>query len=122
MTTPLYTSHPPYCATLPGGTSSFHLLSPHQDLDLDIWVDTLMDWGIGLVVAESWAAWRLTPGWKAEGRDIGWAEAIALELAVLWVTSSDILDVHVIVCSDNTGIIGAFNKGRSHSTPCNDCI
>ena len=73
-------------------------------------------------MAKSWAAWRLAPSWKAEGRDIGCAEAIALELAVLWVMSSDILDVHVVVHSDNTSVIGAFNKGRSCSTPCNDCI
>ena len=98
------------------------LLSPCQDLDLDIWVNTLMDWGIRLVVAESWAAWRLAPGWKAEGRDISWAKAIALKLAVLWVMSSDILDAHVVVCSDNTSVIGAFNKGCSCSTPRNDCI
>ena len=102
--------------------SSSRLLSPCWDLDLDIWVDTSTDWGIGLVMAESWAAWRLAPSWKAEGRDIGWAKAIALKLAVLWVTSSNILDAHVVVCSDNTSIIGAFNKGCSCSTPCNDCI
>jgi len=42
-----------------------------------------MSWDIGVVIGDQWAAWRLIPGWNTAGRDIGWAETIALELAIL---------------------------------------
>jgi len=38
--------------------------------------------GIGIIIGTHWRAWRLLPGWKAQGRDIGWAEAIRFELLV----------------------------------------
>jgi len=36
-----------------------------------------------VVIGNQWAAWKLIPGWDSAGRDIGWAESIALELAIL---------------------------------------
>ena len=57
---------------------------PHHDLDL--WVDASMSWGIGLYVGDRWAAWCLVDGWNNRGWDIGWAEAMAIELAILWLT------------------------------------
>ena len=36
--------------------------------------------GIGVVVGEYWCAWTLVGDWHSEGRDIGWAEAVAFEL------------------------------------------
>jgi len=52
-------------------------------VDPDVWVDSSTDWGIGMVLRIQWATWKLIPGWKASGRDIGWAKSIALKLAVL---------------------------------------
>jgi len=46
------------------------------------WVDASTDWGIGMVIGSQWVAWKLVHGWKLDGRDIGWAESIALELAI----------------------------------------
>ena len=43
------------------------------------------NWGIGIVIGDHWAAWKLSEGWKKGDRDIGWAEAITLELAMLWL-------------------------------------
>jgi len=37
---------------------------------------------VGLIVGHYWAAWHLQDGWKSDQRDIGWAESVALELAV----------------------------------------
>ena len=58
-------------------------LTPLPTIDLDIYVDASTSWGIGLSVGNQWAAWRLVPGWNTRGHDIGWAEAVALELAAL---------------------------------------
>lgn len=100
----------------------YRSLLPRGRIDLDVWVDA-SDWGIGLVVGDRWAAWRLRVGWHANGRDIGWAEMVALELAVTWFVAlghSD--DVDFIVNGDNTGVIDAVRRGRSRNVPRNDSI
>jgi len=50
---------------------------PHQSVDPGIWVDASSGWGIGIVYDDLLYAWSLAPGWKAYGRDIGWAKSIA---------------------------------------------
>ena len=91
-------------------------------VDLNIYVDASTSCGIGLCVGGLWAVWRLVPGWNTGGRDIGWAEAVALELAVMWLAETDRHDVSVVIHSDNKGVIDAFNKGRSRNLHHNDCI
>jgi len=61
----------------------------------DIWVDASTSWHIGVVVGEHWATCKLNAGWKSEGRDISWAESVALEIAVLWVIEESLLDSEV---------------------------
>jgi len=92
-----------------------HSLKLHQWLDPDLWVDVSTSWGIGIAFGNRWLAWTLTPGWKAKGRDIGWAESIALELAVLVVIDSRFRDCSIVVRGDNIGIIGAYDKGSSRN-------
>ena len=65
------------------GPSATCFLMPCWRLDPDIWADASTSWGIGLVMGDHWAAWQLKDGWKVGGRDISWAESIALDLAVL---------------------------------------
>ena len=97
-------------------------LSPHRKVDPDVWVDASSSWGIGLVVGKHWAAWYLREGWKTGDRDIGWAESVALELAVLWLVTQDFADCEVAIKGDNTGVIGAFNKGRLRNVSRNATI
>jgi hypothetical protein len=84
-------------------------------LDLDMWVDASTSFGIGIVVQHKWAAWALLPGWKAGGCDIGWAKAIALKLAVLWVCSAGHVDAEIVIRGDNKSVIDSFMKGHSHN-------
>jgi len=97
-------------------------LKPRQPFDPDLWVDASTNWGIGIIFGDNWYAWALTPGWKTDGRDIGWAESVALELAVLILVDRNFHDCSVIIRSDNTGVIGAYEKGRSRNIPRNDSI
>jgi hypothetical protein len=97
-------------------------LLPRALADFDIWVDASTSWGIGLLVGDMWAAWKLADGWKSAGREIGWAETIAVELAALWIADAGICDAHVRISSDNTGVIGALSRGRSRSVPRNQAI
>jgi len=57
-----------------------------QNQGLNIWLDASTSWGIGLYVAGHWAMWHLAVGWSSHKRDIGWAETVAMELSVLWLT------------------------------------
>ncbi len=61
----------------------------------DISVDASTDWGIGVVVNGKWDAWSLRPGWKSEGRNIGWLEALAVEFLVYILEANDLRDVTI---------------------------
>src|SRR5882724_6158517 len=64
----------------------------------------------------------LLVGWKHGDRDIGWAELVALELAILWLVQCEFAYCEVMVEADNTGVIGVFNKGQSHNVSRNAAI
>lgn len=78
-----------------------------------IYVDASTGWGIGLLVNDRWLAWQLRPGWHSEGRDIGWAEMVAVELAVRALAASGHHGKHVVIHSDNQGVVGSIRAGRS---------
>lgn len=71
------------------------------------------------MINRHWDAWCLLPGWKSEGRHIGWLEALAIEFLICILDAEDIHDVTVPVNSDNQGVIGAFEKGYSCSVSIN---
>ena len=97
-------------------------LLPRSFVDKDIWVDASTSWGIGLWIANRWAAWHLRPGWSNQNRDIGWLETIAIEIAAMWLATQNIHDAHARIYSDNTGVIGALLKGRSRNAARNNSI
>lgn len=84
-------------------------------LDLNIFVDASTSFGIGLVLEDSWSYWKLTPGWKSNGRDIGWAEMVAVELGLLSVIDRGIRNASIRIRSDNQGVIHALDRGRSRN-------
>jgi hypothetical protein len=87
-----------------------------------IFVDASTSWGIGFVLAGKWLAWKLKPGWKAGGRDIGWAEMVAVELAVTVLIALGLNSVHFILRSDNQGVCGATAGGKSRNPEQNDIL
>jgi hypothetical protein len=88
-------------------------------LDLRICMDASTSWGIGFWMEGKWVAWRSIPGWKGDGRDIGWLEMVAVELALRTVINAGYNDVHLIFRSDNSGVVGAFKNGSSRNAPQN---
>lgn len=90
--------------------------------DLGISVDASTVWGVGLKFGDRWDAWRLRPGWKGPSRDIGWLECLAIELLVLHLETMGLRDCRIKLLSDNQGIIGAYNKGRSRNPEVNFSI
>ncbi|KAF8831101.1 hypothetical protein HHX47_DHR1000058 [Lentinula edodes] len=82
-------------------------------LDLSIYVDASTDWGIGVMVGDTWAAFRLTTDWKLPGRDICWLETIAIEIVIYYLEAMHYHNAYILIHSDNKGAIGALNKACS---------
>lgn len=97
-------------------------------VDIQWWGDASSSFGIGIAIGHYWAVWRWAPGFKVgpkQAFDIGWAEAVAVELGLrialaygLLVSSSPARS-QFLVRSDNSGIVAVTNKGRSRSTETN---
>ena len=97
-------------------------LTPLPTIDLDIYIDALTSWGIGLCVGNWWATGHLVPRWNTKGCNISWVEAVALELAMLWLAETDQNDLCTVIHLDNMGVIKAFNKGRSQNMHHDNCL
>lgn len=93
---------------------------PPPALPLPIFVDASTAWGIGVLINGKWAAWRILPGTLQDGRAIGWAEMVAVELAVSLLCSVHPRNSHFLLHSDNQGVIGAitscFSRGASQNS------
>ena len=50
--------------------------------DTDGFSDASSSTGLGITLGLRWRTWKLLPGWNQNGRDIGWAEAVAMELLI----------------------------------------
>ena len=92
------------------------IICPPEPSDNKVYVDASTSWGIGLVLDGKWLAWHLKDGWQAEGREIGWAEMVAVELAIRTLITGKFRNCHIIVRSDNQGVVGALRAGRSRGT------
>ena len=93
---------------------------PIPVFDADAYSDASSETGIGITVRGRWRAWRLLPGWKADGRDIGWAEVVGFWLLILTLSPSAPRGTHVKVFGDNRGVVEGWWKGRSHNKPTNE--
>lgn len=80
--------------------------------------DASSNTGLGVVLGNKWRAWRLLPGWKNQGRDIGWAEAVAMELLVRIVLQHQPLS-GIKIYGDNNGVVEGWWSGRSRNPETN---
>ncbi|OJT03434.1 hypothetical protein TRAPUB_5853 [Trametes pubescens] len=86
--------------------------------DLDMWVDASSNWGIGIVIGQEWDAWHWAVPygeWHVQGRDIGWAEMVAIELLMRRLEELGWKNADFRIRSDNDGVIKAFRKGQSRN-------
>jgi len=91
-------------------------LEHHNDArDMDISVDASRSWGIGIVIDDQWDAWRWKAPWHFEGRNIGWAEAVAVELAAHILLERGLSNAVIVIHGDNQGVIGSFGRGRGRN-------
>ncbi|KIM89605.1 hypothetical protein PILCRDRAFT_60330 [Piloderma croceum F 1598] len=106
-------------------------LAPAQLVDLQWWGDASTSFGIGVVVGSHWAVWKWAPSFRVGPRqafDIGWAEAVAVELGLRIMISLNFLSTSCIaghtflVRSDNAGIVCVTNKGQSRNLETNKIL
>lgn len=95
---------------------------PVEVHDPNAYSDASSTIGIAVVINQRWRAWRLAPNWKAEGRDITWAEAIGLELLVAYLPQLLPHHRHFKVFGDNRGVVEGWWKGRSRNQPTNQAF
>jgi hypothetical protein len=79
-------------------------------------VDASTSWGIGLILNGRWLAWKFKDNWESEGQEIGWGEMVAIELALRTLIIRKFTNCHIVIQSDNQGIIGALKAGHLHGT------
>jgi hypothetical protein len=91
------------------------LSKPPETSLIELWVDASTSWGIGIIFNGEWDAWKLRAGWDKDGRNIGWAEIVAIELGLLFAVHRGFSDIHFLVRSDNQGVIHAIRGGKSRS-------
>lgn len=98
------------------------LRSPPAPLNIRVHSDASTSFGIGVVIGDEWCAWKLLHGWRTEGRGIGWAEAVGVELALERLITTGVRDTSVTFHCDNQGVVLAWKAGRSRSEPQNQVI
>ena len=91
------------------------LSKPPPVSTIEFWVDASSSWGIGIVFDDCWDAWKLIPGWNTDGRNIGWAKFMAIELGLLFAVHKGFSNIHFLIKSDNQGVIHAIEGGKSRS-------
>jgi hypothetical protein len=91
-----------------------------------LYCDASSSFGIGIVIGDEFDRFQLAPNWQtADGilRDIGFAEFIAVELLVFYFfTLHDIRDCHILIHTDNMGVIGAWEQRSSRNPEQNQVL
>jgi hypothetical protein len=101
-------------------------LTNQEVVDLNWWGDASTSFGIGVVLGEFFAVWKYAPGFQVGTKkafDIGWAEAVAVELRLHLAIQFQLLrGSNILVHSDNSGIVAVVNKGQSRSLETNKIL
>ncbi|KAF7288454.1 hypothetical protein MIND_01432400 [Mycena indigotica] len=97
----------PFCGSI--------LIRPPLVSSIPFWVDTSTSWGIGVVFDTVWASWRFQAGWEADGRKIGWVQMLAVEFGLLLAIRRGHENIHFHILSDNQGVLGAVDSGKSRN-------
>ena len=82
---------------------------------MGLFVDASTSWGIGIIVAGRWTAFKLHGDWKVEGQGIYWLETVAVELLVYILEAMGVANTTLLIHSDNQDTISLLGKGHSHN-------
>ncbi|KAE8183593.1 hypothetical protein CF335_g8277 [Tilletia laevis] len=96
------------------GEEVWRSIAEYAPQDINLYVDASSDWGVGIWWNGCSAAYRLRSDWRlrGNGRDIQFAEALAVEVGLLHVFSTGLRSAALIVYTDNTGVQFGVPRGR----------
>lgn len=89
--------------------------APVQVIDVDAFSDASSGTGLAVLVGQKWKAWRLLPGWQSDGRDIAWAESVALELMAHAIVAEHGRTKTFRLHCDNRVVVEGWHNGRSRN-------
>ena len=95
------------------------ITAPQPLVDYEAYSDASSGFGVAITIGPRWRAWKLTSGWKSQGRDIQWAEAVGFELLAISICTSSNKGEHVRVHGDNRGVVEGWWKKSSANKPTN---
>ena len=120
--TPHKPRHPPrhtdsdlrwWLRTLSKPTLTREIPGAQEVIDVHAFSDASSTVGIGVVIRDRWQAWSLRPGWNEDQRDIGWAEAVGMELLIRIVLRNAPPGTRFKIYGDNRGVVEGWWSGRS---------
>lgn len=91
------------------------LQRPPPICNITLAVDASTSFGIDVLVDEFWESWELATGWSTDGRNIGWAKMMAVELGLRCLVHRGFKNCHFRLLSDNMGVIHCLDGGCSRS-------
>ena len=95
------------------------ILRPQTPIDYQAFSDASSGFGVAVTIGPRWRAWQLIDGWKSQGRDIQWAEAVGFELLAIYLCTLARKGEHVTLHGDNRGVVEGWWKGCSTNRPTN---
>ncbi|TFY51482.1 hypothetical protein EVJ58_g10540, partial [Rhodofomes roseus] len=95
---------------------------PQSIQRLEAFSDASSGTGIAIVINGHWRAWTLRDGWKRDGRDIAWAEAVGFELLVYCLITFPNLPERARLFGDNNVVVSGWRNGRSRNKQVNTVI
>ena len=127
--TPHKPRHPPRCTdndllwwlrTLSKPTLTREVPGAQEVVDVQAFSDASSTVGIGVVIRDRWRAWTLAPEWKGDDKDIGWAEAVGMELLIRIILRDAPPGTRFKIYGDNKGVVEGWWSGRSRNEQVNE--
>lgn len=127
--TPHKPRHPPrhtdsdllwWLRTLSKPTLTREIPGAQEVVDIHAFSDASSTVGIGVVIRDRWRAWSLKPGWNEDQRDIGWAEAVGMELLIRIILRDAPPGTRFKIYGDNRGVVEGWWSGRSRNDQVNE--
>jgi len=106
--------------TLSKPTLTREIPGTQEVVDLHAFSDASSTIGIGVVIRDRWRAWKLEPGWNTDNRDIGWAEAVGMELLIRIILRDAPPGTRFKIYGDNKGVVEGWWSGRSRNSQVNE--
>ena len=99
---------------LESNTITCPITPPPSYLDMQAFSNASTGLEISIIIRFRWCAWQLIPGWNMLHRqqDIGWAEAIGLELLVSTISMIISKPLNIIIFCNNLRVVEGWRTGR----------